>query len=688
MKKLFHRLTAFIFILVLLSGLGQAFAVDTDYVDVKGHWAENTLLRAVSDALIKGEGNSLKPNDPISCAEILAILCRVLSATRAADISGLTDISKDDPHYAAVSQAAALGIISPMGSLMDLDKPVTRGRAFTLLAEAFQLNTAVPDTSVLSAFTDGTTLSGAYRPAVASLVSLGFVEGSNGALHINNTISRAEFLTVLYKILPNYLISDTNDGAISGGTVLSGKTVLSDVNYSGNVYFDCSTSAVRLQNITAPSVILRSDSLNALAVFSSKIDRLIFASAGGDLQFNPGSSTDIQTVVVGTGGGKITFGAIPNLEITGSNREVLLTGPVQNLIVSGSGNTITIAPGVMVDAVKILASGSGNTVIMNGFMSACTIYGSETAVNGNGTIQKLLDNSKDSAITANVVTVATNKDYGLSGVALTLAAPDDIASYETLEASVSINATAGSTMCRGAWYLDDKLLSQSDVDICASPTVSLNSDIANNSDKPVTGVLSFVLSFSDSDGNYQEMRADKSVTLLGKTKFDAAAVLALVTTGYKGDYTLAWAQSNDYEAGVKTAWVNAKGYSSRTNYLVWVNITHQRVNVFTGSAGNWSLDKTFIVGTGASGKDTPTGVFKVIGRSTRGWTTKAYTVKPVIFFLNSAYGFHSRLYDPGTTKINDARIGFPISHGCVRMYDEDVAWFYDNIPTNTTVVVY
>jgi len=63
-------------------------------------------------------------------------------------------------------------------------------------------------------------------------------------------------------------------------------------------------------------------------------------------------------------------------------------------------------------------------------------------------------------------------------------------------------------------------------------------------------------------------------------------------------------------------------------------------------------------------------------------------VKPVIFFLNYAYGFHSRLYEPGTTNVNDARIGFPVSHGCVRMYDEDVAWIYDNIAVNTTVVVY
>ena len=36
----------------------------------------------------------------------------------------------------------------------------------------------------------------------------------------------------------------------------------------------------------------------------------------------------------------------------------------------------------------------------------------------------------------------------------------------------------------------------------------------------------------------------------------------------------------------------------------------------------------------------------------------------------------------------DARIGFPISHGCLRMYNEDIWWLYNNIPNGTTVVVY
>ena len=71
------------------------------------------------------------------------------------------------------------------------------------------------------------------------------------------------------------------------------------------------------------------------------------------------------------------------------------------------------------------------------------------------------------------------------------------------------------------------------------------------------------------------------------------------------------------------------------------------------------------------------------------WTTESYTCRPIVrFYPNTGYAFHSRLYYPGTDHIKDASMGFPVSHGCVRMMDEGINWIYNNIPTKTTVVIY
>ena len=165
-------------------------------------------------------------------------------------------------------------------------------------------------------------------------------------------------------------------------------------------------------------------------------------------------------------------------------------------------------------------------------------------------------------------------------------------------------------------------------------------------------------------------------------------VLALVQTGYEGDYTVEWAQQHDYSAEDKTLWVNAGDYASDTEYLIWVGLKYQRCDIFQGSQGAWRLVRSCIVGTGAQGSETPVGVWKTTYKQELGWTTDTYTVRPVVRFKGGGYAFHSRLYAPNSSILTEPDVGYPMSHGCVRMLDEDIRWVFDNIPENTTVVVF
>jgi lipoprotein-anchoring transpeptidase ErfK/SrfK len=688
MKKLFSRLLLAIVVFVLLSGMTSALAVGTG-VEFSGHWAQETMERALSDSLIADSESAVKPDAALTGADMVTILCRIFSTGKSADLSAVSDISKDDPYYKAASQAVAMGFISPLNGRLNLSSPVTRGGAFTALAEAFQLTGAKPDTSWLKQYTDSGELNGIYRTAAAALTSGGYVRGNGQALHINDSISLAEFLTVLYRIIPNYQNAPASNDSAKGGTVISGNPAIYGQKLTDNVYIDCSSTGVSLQNSEIPGIVLRCDKLNALNIYSSKIDRLVLAAGSGDVSYSPDNSSSVGAVIVGDGGGTVTLGGtLPNIEITGNGRNVVITGSVKNLSVSGSNCTVTLDDGATADVIQILSAGAGNKLTVNGSCAECDIFGVNTSVAGSGLIQKVVDNTSGSSLTVKAADTVSNKNYGLTGAKLSMNAPDGVPSYVSLDASVDIAAPASGNACIGRWYIDGVLVSQADITLGTTKTASLSYAATNTGETPITVRLSFVLSFEDPDGGTQELRADRNVVLEPGNKFDLNEVMSLVTTGYNGDFTLKWAQSHDYDSALKVAWINGKGYSSKTQYLVWVNITYQRVNVFSGSAGNWKLEKTFIVGTGAPGKDTPVGIFKVIGRTTYGWTTKAYTVKPVVNFNTYAYGFHSRLYYPNTTKILDSRIGFPISHGCVRMYDEDVAWMYENIPTGTTVVVF
>ena len=307
---------------------------------------------------------------------------------------------------------------------------------------------------------------------------------------------------------------------------------------------------------------------------------------------------------------------------------------------------------------------------------------------GSGTVTTLIDKTSDSKISVTATHVIADPKYGLNGAALTLTAPDSVPSYKSLTASVAVSAPNSGLPCTALWYIDNVLVSRAVVSL-GTTTVTLSYPARNTGNVPKPVKLSFVLSFDDPGGGYQEKRTDRNVTLENRGKFDIQDVFSLVTSEYQGDYTLDWALSHDFDSALKTAWVNLKGYTSKTEYLVWISVAYQRVNVFKGSAGNWTLIKTFVVGSGAPGTDTPVDEnLYVIDRIRGGWTTENYTVKPVVYFTYYGHAFHSRLYYPNTTEIEDESIGFPVSHGCIRMYDEDISWFYATIPDMTRVVAY
>jgi hypothetical protein len=682
--RLIRRLFTAILAVVLLSGTADVLAADD--TAFKDHWAAATLRRALDDTLISATDGDILPDEALTGGKLISILCRVLSASREADLSGVTDMDKSDPYYKAAAQALALGLISPRDGRLNLEQPITRSGAFSILANAFQLTGARSDTSMLDKYSDSDTLFGDYRMAAAALTSNGFVIGSGGLLHMSENISLAEFLTILYRIIPNYHRGGTT---APGGSVVSGNDYYSWTKFQDSLYYDCTTSHIALQGLEAPCVVVRSSTLDWLSVFSCHIDRLVIAAGAGTISFTSESNSDIGTVAVGDGGGAVTLrGTFPSVEITGDGRTVDVEGNVQKLLISGQDCKVKLSQGSFAGSVTILSTGSGSRLTVNGSCNECVVYGASTTVDGSGSIQSVTDNGKNSTITAKSLTKAVNDEYGLTGTSLSISAPDSLPSYMPLNATVDIKAPDSDAACIGYWYLDDVLISASDVILGKTASASLSYSAKNQGSEPVTAALSFVLYSEDPDGGWQELRTGKNIILENTDKFHVADVLGQVTTGYAGDFTLKWAQTHDYDDSIKTAWVNYKGYSSKTDYLVWVNITYQRVNIFTGSAGSWKLDRSFLVGTGAPGKDTPVGSFKVIGRSTAGWTTKEYTVKPVVFFNTYGYGFHSRLYYPKTTNILDSRIGFPISHGCVRMYDQDVDWFYKTIPTGTTVVVY
>ncbi len=194
-----------------------------------------------------------------------------------------------------------------------------------------------------------------------------------------------------------------------------------------------------------------------------------------------------------------------------------------------------------------------------------------------------------------------------------------------------------------------------------------------------------------------------SATLKKGTKYysyNSAKTLKLTkkTVYVKGSHANVWAKVNGtwcyYNASGKqafksntlyNAWKKINSKSSKTKYFMVVDTNNTKTMIFKGSKGNWVPVKLWSCSPGKASTPTVKGTFTVKAKGYSfgsGYTCYYYTQ------FYGDYLFHSILYNQGTFKVQDGRLGQKLSHGCVRLSLSNAKWIYKNIPRNTKVYIY
>lgn len=166
--------------------------------------------------------------------------------------------------------------------------------------------------------------------------------------------------------------------------------------------------------------------------------------------------------------------------------------------------------------------------------------------------------------------------------------------------------------------------------------------------------------------------------------FDKMLAETVRSIGYIGTSRCIYT-TKKYPKAVKLAFVNYKGYSSKTKYLIWISHYTQQVTIFEGKKGNWKQIRSFICATGTAKNHSPRGTFKLSYKE-RGWF---YTNTKELYVSHycGRNSFHTRpLWNDGS--VQNPTIGKPASHGCIRCYNQDAKYIYDKMPCGTTVVSY
>lgn len=122
--------------------------------------------------------------------------------------------------------------------------------------------------------------------------------------------------------------------------------------------------------------------------------------------------------------------------------------------------------------------------------------------------------------------------------------------------------------------------------------------------------------------------------------------------------------------------------------LVDVDVTEQIVKIIKDQ----EVLKEMIASTGMEGHETPIGIFEIQNRGTWFFSDKyKQGAKYWVSFRDwGLYLFHSVAMDENQQVIpeEEAKLGQPASHGCIRLKIEDARWIYDNVPEKTKVVVH
>ena len=668
--------------LLLLVGLAVCLTLPAAAVTVpEAHWAAQDLAWAVDCGILAGDENGeLNPDNALTGAQAATILTRILQLED--DVDGYPGIAEDAWYYDAAAKAVTAGVLPADGSL-NLDGPLTRGQAWVLLTRAFGLNRALAEEQVLAAYPDMDASDPEVRRAAAVLASQGIVTGYNSRLEPEGTLTRSQFVTMLHRLL-NWLDTEL---------VTDVELTMGPVETEGNLFFSGPVWKLTLQDVDAGMILIRSANLRSLIMDNVKADTLALLQQTGTMIM---SCEDLNSLILGSGNGTFSQGELQDVQIVGSGATIRLEGmQIGTLAISGMGNTITVSQETQVGQILFTQDSAENQLKLFGRTETVDLYGRNNTVGGDGyaTTVNRMSGSCTADVNCGTLYELDPAQIGLEGLNVTITqATADFQTRGTLTASAVLSGTAGPITVQADWYVSGELAETQTLELTDGAEAGYLEPLSYSAARTLTDnpSVELVIRYDNPyTGQTETVAGQSTLSVIGMTpaQYQAyqAQLAATVSGIYAGNYTESY--DIDYTDEVKEAFINAGGYTSQTDYLVWVSRATQKVNIFQrDDYGSWTVIHTFRCGTGASG--TPAGITYIWFKES-GWYMSSYTVYNVVrFYPGSGYAFHSRLYYPGTYELKEPGIGYPISHGCVRMYLEDVQWMWDTLPLNTTVVIY
>ena len=369
------------------------------FPDVEGHWAKTALVNAVNNGLLKGDNGYILPDNNLTRAQMAAVVNRAFGATQMASLAGYTDVPSDAWYYDDMAKAVQMKTFMGSDGKLTPDANITREQAFVVLARGIA-RTGAP-TSALDKFSDAALVSDWAKDGVASLVAAGYVNGSNGMLHPQMNITRAEFAQIMDNILKNYIKSpDTYTTDFIGNLVINVPEVtLKGTTVNGGLLIGdgVGTGSVTLDGVTVTGrMVVRGGGDHSIKILGdSNIGSITIAHVGDTVRIFAANGAEIPVIYVMGDADVIIEGNVGTIHVLSDNITVTATNAtIGTAIVSGEESKI------IVDDKSSIGS--------------ITVTGEGTVISGEGEVKTVLANAND--VIVNTVDTKVTAGPGTTGV--------------------------------------------------------------------------------------------------------------------------------------------------------------------------------------------------------------------------------------------------------------------------------
>lgn len=186
---------------------------EVSFVDLNDvFWAKNAITELANKKIINGKKEFyFYPNDNITRAEFVKILCGVFNFAKNADVDDFIDVSKDDWEYDYVSAAVNAGVVNGISkNEFSPSLPITRQDMVTMVVRALIYGGYSVNKAQLL-FYDSDEISEYAKDAVAAAAYAGIVNGTgSGYFEPYSYATRAEAAKTLYEVMIKF-------NTVSGG---------------------------------------------------------------------------------------------------------------------------------------------------------------------------------------------------------------------------------------------------------------------------------------------------------------------------------------------------------------------------------------------------------------------------------------------------------------------------------------